>query len=346
MKLLSTRQIGAIAIAAVLSLASGCKNEATTTGSTDITYNAIYVVNGGGNSISVIDIATNEVKRTIPLSGVSWAHHVNINGNKNRIAIAVPGMDFSGGHGGMMGMPGKIVVLDATTGAVIRSLDLPVMNHNAVFSPNGNEIWTSQMDSMGSVLVFDATTFTPKDTIMVGQMPQEVTFSSDGSMAFVANGMSNTVTIIDPANKTVMMTVSVGMNPVGAWTGANNKMYVDNEEGQSISVIDVATMAVEETVPLGFTPGYAAYNAQLNELWVSDTSGRVVYFQRMNNQWMNMGNISTGAGAHAIAFSRNDSTAYVTNQMAGTVSVINTATHAKVKDVTVGAKPNGMAIKM
>lgn len=338
------------ALIATLIVAAGCKKDdaaSPTTQSQDITYTAVYVVNGGGNSISVIDIATNDVKRTIPLSGVSWAHHANINSSKTRIAVAVPGMDLSGGHGGMMGMPGKIVVLDPTTGAVIRSLDVPIMNHNAIFSPNGSEIWTSQMDSVGAVLVYDAATFTPRDTIAVGQRPQEVTFSSDGSMAFVANGMSNTVTVIDPATKMVMTTLSVGMNPVGAWTGANNKMYVDNEDGQTISVINVATMTVEETVPLGFTPGYAAYNSQLNELWVTDdTNGAVVYFQRMSNQWMNMGSIPTGAGAHAIAFTGDGAFAYITNQMAGTVSVINTTTHAKVKDITVGAKPNGMVLKL
>lgn len=337
------------ALFVILAALNGCgkSNKITTpAGSTDITYSAAFIVNGAGNSISVIDLASQKVKRTIPLSGISWPHHANINASRSRIALGAPGMDLSGGHGGMMSMPGKMVVLNATTGEVIRSLVLPVMNHNAIFSPAGDEIWTSQMDSLGKVLVYDASTFVLKDSIAVGEMPQEVTFSADGSMAFVANGMSNTVTVIDPGSKAVMATIAVGMNPVGAWPGSDNKMYVDNEEGQSISVIDVATMSVVETVPLGFTPGYAAYNAQLNELWVTDISnGSVVYFQRMGGQWMNMGNVPTGAGAHAIAFTGNGSVAYVTNQLAETVSVINTSSHAKIRDITVGAKPNGIAIK-
>lgn len=338
-----------ITLFVILVALNGCGKDGEVTppvGSTDITFSAAFIVNGAENSISVIDLASKEVKRTIPLSGIAWPHHANINASKSRIALGVPGMDLSGGHGGMMGMPGKIVVINAITGEVIRSLDLPVMNHNAIFSPAGDEIWTSQMDSLGKVLVYDAATFALKDSIPVDAMPQEITFSADGSMAFVASGMSNTVTVIEPATKAVMATIGVGMNPVGAWPGSDNRMYVDNEEGQSISVIDVATMSVVETVPLGFTPGYAAYNSQLIELWVTDdTNGRVVYFQRMSNQWMNMGNITTGAGAHAIAFSSNDSIAYITNQLAGTVSVVNTATHAKIKDITVGVKPNGIVMK-
>jgi len=346
-KQLSTAWILAIIIS-LIAFVSGCKDDSSSPpeSSTDITYKAAFVVNAGSNSISVIDLTSNAVKRTIALNNVSWPHHINMSPTKTHMAIGVPGMDLSGGHGVMMGMTGTIVVLDALTGEITQSLDIPIMNHNSAFSPNGTEIWTSQMDSMGTVLVYDATTFQLKNTITVGQLPQEVTFSADGSMAFVANGMSNTVSVIDIATKEIMTTLSVGMNPVGAWQGSNNKMYVDNEEGQSISVIDVATMTVEETVSLGFTPGYAAYHPQLNELWVSDdTNGRVVYFQRMNNEWMNMGNIPTGAGAHAIVFSTDGTFAYVTNQLAGTVSVINTSTKAKVKDITVGTKPNGIALK-
>jgi YVTN family beta-propeller protein len=181
---------------------------------------------------------------------------------------------------------------------------------------------------------------------MVGNMPLEVTFSSDGSMAFVANSLSANVTVIDAMTKDIMETIPVGVMPIGAWTGANNKMYVDNEMGQSISVINVATMTVEETIYLGFTPGMAAYNSLMNELWVTnDDIGSVEYFHRMNNEWHLKGNVATGNGAHAITFSSDGMTAYVTNQLGGTVSVINVSTRTKTSDITVGTKPNGILLR-
>lgn len=256
-------------------------------------------------------------------------------------------MDFSGGHiGGMQGMPGMIIVLDAATGSILASKETPMMNHNAVFTPIGNEIWTAMMDSVGMVMVYNANTYLLKDSIMVGMMPAEVTFSADGSMVFVANGMSNNVTVIDASYTSVMATLPVGLNPVGAWTGSNNKMYVDNEMGMTISVIDVASMMVEETANLGFTPGFAAYNSQMNELWVTNAdSGKVVYFQRMSNQWMMMGEILTGAGAHAIAFTNDGMKAYITNQNANTVSIIDVNNHTKISDMNAGMKPNGLIIR-
>ncbi|MBN8568049.1 MAG: YncE family protein [Ignavibacteria bacterium] len=333
-----------------MSFIAGCKNDTvlpTSPSSNEVTYNAVYVVNGGSNSISVIDISTDSLRQTISLPSVNWPHHINMNNTKTKIALGVPGMDLSVGHGGHnMIMDGKVLVLDAITGAVLNSRVTRNMNHNSIFSPDGTEIWTAIADSIGVIFVYNSSTLAFKDSIIVGMHPSEVTFSSDGSMAFVANTGSSTVTVINPLNKSVMSTIPVGEDPVGAWTGSNNKMFVDNEMSQTVSVIDVASMNVEETISLGFKPGYVAYNGALNEVWVTnETDGTAVYFQRMGGVWMNHGNISTGSGAHAIVFSNDGAKAYITNQTAGTVSVINTSSKIKVKDINVGVKPNGLLIR-
>jgi len=236
--------------------------------------------------------------------------------------------------------------MDAVTGVLKKNFEVPVMNHNAVFSPDGTEIWTSQMDMAGKVLVYDAATYTLKNTITVGDEPAEVTFSADGTKAYVCNGMSNTVSVINPSTKAVIATINVESNPVGAWPASGGKMFVDNEDSQSISVIDVATNANLGTIILNFKPGFAAFNATANELWVSDaTNGKVVYYVDMGGStWMKHGEFATGADAHAIAF--NGNFGYVTNQGANTVSVINVTTHAKVKDIPVGKKPNGIVFKL
>lgn len=203
------------------------------------------------------------------------------------------------------------------------------------------------MDMGGKALVYDAITYALKNTINVGDMPAEVTFSADGSKAYVANGMSNDVTVINPATKAVITTVPVDMNPVGAWPSSIGKMFVDNEDGQSISVIDVATNVNEATIMLNFKPGYAAYNATVSELWGSDVNnGKVIYYKDMGaNTWMKHGEYTTGANSHAIVFNTGGTIAYVTNQGANNVSVINTSTHTKIKDIPVGKKPNGIVLK-
>lgn len=332
-----------------LSISSCMKMNMDTMPMLNINYPAAYVVNGEDASISVVKLSTNEVSETIALMGtgadmVMWPHHIST--HSTHLAIGVPGMDLSAGHSVSGTMAGKLLVVDATTGMTVKNMNLPLMNHNTIYSPNGTEIWTSQMDVAGKVLVYDATTFALKNTIIVGKEPAEVTFSSDGSVAFVANGMDNTVTAINPTTKTILATIPVGMNPVGAWIGSDNRMYVDNEDGQSVSIIDVKTLKVVETVTLGFMPGYVAYQNDMKEMWVTDpTAGKVHWWTKdSSGKMMHSGAFATAAGTHAIAF--NGMVAYVTNQGAGSVSVVDVMQHKVSKSISVGKKPNGIAIKL
>jgi len=324
----------------------------------DISYPAAYVVNGESNTLSVIRLSDNTVSETVELAGtmggmsnMMWPHHIyhKASAAGHQLAIATPGMDLSAGHtGSTAGMTGSIMIVDAVKGTMIKEIEVPVMNHNAVFSPDGKELWTSQMSHEGKVLVLDAQTYAIINTIVVGSEPAEVTFSADGSKAYVANGRSDDLSIIDPVTKQVITTLAVGDNPVAAWVGFDGKMYVDNEDGQTVSVIDVASNSIVQTIDLGFMPGSVAHNPLKKELWVTDPDGAKVHFWNWNaaqNKWVHGGLFAAGAGAHAVAFTTDGNTAYVTNQLAESVSLINVVNHSKIKDVAVGKKPNGVVLK-
>lgn len=351
MKKIISKIIIIVTLITLINLTS-CKNEVMNMPTDqNINFPAAYVVNGENGSISVIRLSDNTVNTEIMLMDrnnmIMWPHHIYLNPTKNQLAIGVPGMDLSAGHsGGMEGMNGRVLIIDPTTLTIIKNLSVPIMNHNAVFVNNGSEIWTSQMDSLGKVLVYDATSYTLKNTISVGEEPAEVTLSADGTKAYVCNGKSNSVTIINPTTKAVITTVSVPANPVGAWTASNGKMFVDCEDGQKVVVLDVATNAIDQTIDLGFMPGFAAYSASNNELWVTDPMAGKVHYWTWDagmNMWVQGGSIATGAGAHAIAFT--GSTAYVTNQTANTVSAVNVTNRTVTKTINVGKKPNGIVIR-
>lgn len=307
-----------------------------------VTFDALFVVNGSDNTISVINTESNELAGTIALKNATYPHHIYLSADRSKLALAVPGMDLSGGHGGHgMGhtMPGVVMLLDATTGATLKSRQLPAMNHNAAFAPSSPEVWTTQMADPAKVVVLDVETLEDKQATDVGMGPAEVTFSSDGRHAFVANGADNSVTVIDAATKGVVKTIPVGDGPVGAWQGSNGIAYVDNEAGKSLTAIDTKTLTVKLEYNLGFTPAYAAL-APDGMLWVTDTdNGKVVL--NMPDMDMKHGEIVTGTGAHAIAFA-GTKTGYITNQIANTVSVIDLATRKVTKTIPVGKKPNGM----
>lgn len=336
-------------------LLTSCNNDDSMDMNLNVDYPAAYVVNGEDASITVIKLSSNEVSGTIQLMGsysdmVMWPHHISL--HQNHLAIGVPGMDLSAGHSGLntSGMTGKLLVINAINGSILKKFNLPKMNHNSIYSPDGTEIWVPQMDNMNSkVLVYDANTNALKNTINVGKMSAEITFSSDGTKGYVANGGDDTITVINTTTKNIITTIPVGHNPVAAWTGSNGKMYVDNEDGQTISVIDVATNVIDETITLGFMPGMASYNGMKNELWVSDPMNGKVHYYTWNtgmNMWMHGNSFITGSGAHAIAFTTDGNTGYVTNQTANTVSVVNVTNHTVIKTINVGKKPNGIVLKL
>ena len=363
----------------------GCTKDESTDNA-QVNFDAAYVVNGESNTISIINITTNKVENTIDLTKLQsssgdgqmemgmdnmWPHHISLSPDKSKLVIAAPGMDFSEGHdmmqssgttggttdahsqhhvGGTTGsssvMPGRILILDAVTGELLKELTLDGMAHNAIFSPDGKELWTAIMMPEGKVKVFDATSYNLLKTITVGQMPAEVSFSDDGKKAFVANGMSNTVTVVDAVSKMVLETIEVGANPVGAWPGMNGMMYVDNEDGQSISMIDGITNMMTDTVNLGFMPGMAARNTMMNQMWVSDPDGSKIHmWMNGNTGFVHGGVITVGSGAHAIAFSNDGKIGYVTNQNEGTVSVVDVATLKEMMKIMVGKKPNGIVMR-
>jgi YVTN family beta-propeller protein len=304
---------------------------------------ALYVVNGGSNSLTVINTATNEVLGAIALKNAAFPH---ISADNSLIALAIPGVDLSGGHEaghGGHGTTGAVLLLDASTGATKAGRRFDYSNHNAAFSPDGKETWTSQMTSPGKILVLDASTLATLKTIEVGKLPAEVTFTLSGKYAFAANGGSNDVTVIDAGAKTVVKTIAVGANPVGAWPGKDSIMYVDNEAAKSLTAIHGETLEVLRTYDLGFTPAMAATTAG-GELWVTDTeNGKVVFYPAGSTA--KSGELATGAGAHAIAFAKDGKLAYVTNQGAGTVSVIDVVSRTLSKSIAVGSKPNGIIVR-
>ena len=333
---------------ATLMMNSACK-KTTIKPNLNINYAAAFVVNGGDNTVQIVDLATNKVTETIGLNGATFPHHIYFNKDKSLMAIGIISQDISGGHashGNSITKGFKVIVLETKTGNEHKILNTTALPHNGIFSPDGKELWVGQGADAGEVLVFSTTDFTQTKTIKVGKQPSEVTFSADGSLVFVANTGDATVTVIDPATKTVKTTIPVGTAPVGAWAASNGKMYCDNETAQTVSEIDVATQKVTETIALGFKPGYVAYNAQTKEVWVSDaTNGKVIYYKIVSGKWTKQGEIVTGADAHAISFTNDEKTAYVTNQGAGTVSVITTTDHKVTATITTGSKPNGIILK-
>jgi len=85
--------------------------------------------------------------------------------------------------------------------------------------------------------------------------PKGIAIHPGGRWAYVANGGSNDVAVIDIESKQVTTYVPVGKRPWGlAVTADGRKLYVANGVSDSVSVIDTATLKVIGTIPVGSRP--------------------------------------------------------------------------------------------
>jgi YVTN family beta-propeller protein len=380
-----------IALSAVILSSCTKDNGINNTDNKPVNYDALYVVNRAGNSLSVINTSTAKVEKTINLgspgtmmgggmmSGNStfnnmWPYHISLSPDKSKLAITEPGMDFNGGfemmqtttsNGGMGGMmyqhhngnssavttdvmqmQGKILILDANTGDLLKEINLEGMPYDAIFSPDGKEIWTTLMMPVGKVNVFGADSYNLLNSVTVGNMPAGITFSDDGNRVFVANGMSGSVAVIDAGTKMMIDTIVTGQGTIGAFPGMNNMMYADNEKNQSISIINTMNNIMSDSIHLGFVPGMVSRNTMMNQIWVSDPDGaKIHYWTQTGNAYNYGGSVTLGSGAGAMIFSKDGKTCYVTNQDENSVSVVDVTELKEMMKITVGEKPNGLVIR-
>lgn len=101
-----------------------------------------------------------------------------------------------------------------------------------------------------TVSVIDTATNTITATVPVGNYPNGVAVSPDGSKAYIANWKDSTVSVIDTASFKVT-TFSVPSGPEGIVISPDGKKaYVANRGVDKVSVVDTATNKIIDTVSL------------------------------------------------------------------------------------------------
>jgi YVTN family beta-propeller protein len=91
--------------------------------------------------------------------------------------------------------------------------------------------------------------------IGVGIEPRCVAVSPDDQLAFVTNGASGTVTVVNLIQSRVVQSITVGTEPRGcALTSDGSLLYVANHTDGTVSIISTATLQVAGTVKVGHNP--------------------------------------------------------------------------------------------
>jgi YVTN family beta-propeller protein len=332
-----------------LFLLTSCSKKNSDISDLSFEKNSAFVINGGDNSISVIDTKSFEEKGRYYFKngGNSFGHHIYLSKDYSKLSVAFPEYDFSNGHSGLHGasVKGNVGILDLIKKSE-KVFPVSFANHNAVFSNDGKEIWTGLVSHAGKVKVFDANTFALIKEIAVGPDPSEIIFAKNGELALVACGETSFLTVIDAKKKEIIREMKVDPFPTNVWPGWNQSIvFVENSNAKSLNIVDLDNFKVIDFIDFDFVPGFAVFNAKANELWVcAPKSNKVYVYQKNQTEWIQKIEIPTDVDPHQIGFLKDGKTALIVNQKGNSVQVVDVSSKKIIKKLNVGLKPNGIAI--
>ena len=101
----------------------------------------------------------------------------------------------------------------------------------------------------------DTASFAVLATIPVGLRPRGISFSKDGSTAFVTNELGGTVTVIDVQRNQPVSTIKIesavplGQRPMNSVLSADGaKLFVSTGRGGAVAVIGLLPNAVFQSI--------------------------------------------------------------------------------------------------
>jgi YVTN family beta-propeller protein len=234
-----------------------------------------YVTNAADNTVSVIDTATNKVLATIPVGQDPTGVAITSDGTQ---AYVTNQLDDS------------VSVIDTASNTVVATIQGFVIPIGVAVTPDGTygrdngrhqsfAYVTNNVPSIdgstfpaSAVSVINTASNKVSATIPVGQDPNGVAITADGTHAYVANQRDGTASVIDTAHNKVVATIRVGAGPVGVAITSDETnpsmhnapprqplAYVTNFVDNTVSVINTASNKVVATIRVGAGPFAVAF---------------------------------------------------------------------------------------
>jgi len=301
---------------------------------------SLYVTNVLSNSVSVIDTATNTVKKTIPVG--ESPRGVAISPDGARAYVTNVGDN-------------TLSVINVADNTVAMTVPVGKGPQSVAVTPDNASIYVVNGNG-NSVAVVDAATMQVRTNIAVGKKPQIIALTPDGKFAYVTNYGDNSVSVIDTRTNTVVqsITTNIGKGPNGIAVSPDGKFaYVVNFDGDSISTVDTVTNTVNVApFALGIEPSQVAFSPDGTRAFISSALDFTVYavdpLANLSTLGIPIFSTNDRAEPDGVVVSSKGKRLYVagfgSNGFGNAVNVVSTATNAAVFLIEVGKGPVGVAL--
>lgn len=196
----------------------------------------------GGNTISIIDVATRKKTGEINLGAYRRPHGMAVHPVTGQLVVTIEN-------------PDGLLLVDPVQRKVLRKFDVRGKSpHMVLFGPGGKRAYVSVTNSAAVASIDMATG--EATLIPTGKYPQGGVLSPDGKTVFVTNAESNKIVRISTASNQVTgeIATSVYPNRVAITPDGRTLVYSLGQKGEAVGFADVAAGKETGTVPLGGQP--------------------------------------------------------------------------------------------
>lgn len=308
---------------------------------------------------------TNTATVTIPAASSTGYHSYSVMASNSvgygssasvNLKVAVPGQ--SGPYAYIPSNTGKVSVLNTASNTISPST-VTAGTFGVAVHPSGIKTYVtnqgqntvSVIDTATNKVIHTVNLMAPSDPALRGEGPAGVAITPDGRYIYVANTVSQNVTVIDALTNTIIKAVALppGSNPVGVAVvkksgGTQFEVFVANSGSNKVSVIDTATQAIKATAYTENGPYGVAVKPDGTKVYVTNSISNSVT-EIDTGTYQSRGIFPPGAQKpQGIAVKPDGTEVYVVNQDSGTVSVINATDNTIASTITgLGSLPYNVA---
>lgn len=280
----------------------------------------VYVSNVDGDTVSVIDPATNAVVTTIAVG----SEPRNLAANPAGTRIYVPNR-----------FGDSVSVIDTATNAVVTtvtdaSFDEP---YGVAVTPDGTEAWVINKEgggsSTGSVTIIGTATNTVVDTIddACFSSPEGIAMNPVTAFAYVINRGNGTVCIVNRTTRAVTATVAVGGEPrYAVVTPTGGAVYVSRGTGDAVIRINTSDNSTSSIVT-GGTPRNMAITPAGDKVFVATQNGSVARILTATDA---VATIALAGASSTYGVAIVNGRAFVTDESNEQVHVVDTTTDTEI----------------
>ncbi|MBO6868164.1 MAG: YVTN family beta-propeller repeat protein [Thalassococcus sp.] len=297
----------------------------------------IWVTNEKDDTISVIDIDTLEVVRTIP----TGERPRGITFSKDHSVVYICASDSD-----------AVQVMDPETGEILHDLPSGEDPEQFVLHPDNRRLYIANEDDAITTVV-DTETRKVIAQIDVGIEPEGMAVSPDGTIAITTSETTNMAHWIDTESEQLFANTLVDSRPRHAeFVKEGTELWVSSEIGGTITVFDVATQAEKGKIRFevqGVHPDRVqpvGFELTEDEKTAFVALGPSNHLAVINADTFEVEDyILVGRRVWHMEFNADKSLLFTTNGVSGDVTVVDVAKRKAIKTIKVGRFPWGAALR-